>query len=128
MSIFLAQENGDFAIVNNQLQLTDNSQNLALSIPAGQETLQLIRNILRMSQGEEELDPALGTPYFQQIFVPGATKESTQSIVYNIIANVPGVQAVTAFSLTVDGATRRGTVNFTVLTSTGPVTSSESFP
>ena len=131
--IFLCQENGDFAIIDNQMWLTDNSVSTVPDVAAqypnsGQETLQLIRNLLRMNQGEEELDPSLGIPYFQQIFAPGTPLETVQAILYDAIAAVPGVLSISAFSVSVNSVTRVGTVTFTVQTSNGPVTSTESFP
>ncbi len=133
MSIFLATAEGDFAIVNNQFYLTDNTVSTVPAVAAlypspGQETLQLIRNNLRMNQGEEVLDPALGVPYFKQIFAPGTPIETVQAILYNVIAGTPGVTSIPSLSVTVDGSTRVGTVTFTANTVNGPVTSTESFP
>jgi len=133
MSIFLCQANGDFAIANNQMYLTDDSVStvpaVAQAFPTtGQETLQLIRNILRMQRGEEILDPALGVPYFQQIFQKGIPLEMVQAILYNTILNTQGVLTMTSFSLTPNNVTRKATVNFVAQTTNGPVTSTETFP
>jgi hypothetical protein len=131
--IFLCQANGDFAIVNNQLWLTDNSVSAVPAVAAvapntGQETLQLILNNLRMGQGEERLDLAMGVPYIQQILGKGAPLETIQAILYDVILNTPGVLAVINFVLTLNKSTRQLALAFTAQTSTGPVSSTLSFP
>jgi len=127
MSIFLCQANGDFAIVSNQLWLTDNSVSAQAPSP-GQETLQLIRNNLRMFLGEEPLDPTLGVPYFQQVLDKSTPADIAQSIIYQVIQDTDGVEAVLGFDMTVNSLTREVTATFTVTTSDGPVTSTETFP
>jgi hypothetical protein len=127
MSIFLCQSNGDFAIVNNQLMLTDNSVTAATPSP-GQETAQLSRNNLRMFLGEEPLDPTLGVPYFEQILQKETPFETSQAILEQAVRDTDGVLDVLNFTLSVDTATRKGTVSFTATTAAGPVTTTETFP
>ena len=133
MSIFLCTANGDFAIVGNQMWLTDDSVSavpvVAVAFPApGQETLQLIRNNLRMQMGEEILNPSLGVPYLQTIFQKGTPLETVQAILYDTILNTPGVLNITSFTITQNKNTRQTTVTFTAQTATGAVTSTETFP
>jgi hypothetical protein len=133
VSIFLCTPDGDFAIVNNQLWLTDNSVSAvpevaAMAPSAGQETLQLIRNNLRMGLAEEPLDLSLGVPYMQQILQKGTPLETVQTLLYEAIQDTPGVLAVLNFATSLDKATRHLTVTFTVQTDSGPVTSTETFP
>lgn len=133
MSIFLCKSNGDLAIVNNQLWLTDNSLSTVPQVAAfapvlGQETRQLLLNNLRMGLGEEPLDLALGIPYVQQILQKGTPLETVQAILYDAILNTPGVLKVLNFTVSLNKTTRMLTVTFTVQTSTDPVTITQSYP
>ncbi len=118
MSIFLCDEDGDLAITDNKLSLTDGIQ----------ETLQLIRNNLKFLLGEEPLAPDKGLPYIQQILQKGTPISTSSAIIKQAIADTPGVIEVTEFSLTVDVLTRQGTVQFTAQSAAGPIVSTESFP
>lgn len=133
MSVILCQANGDFAIINGQMWLTDNSVS---SVPAvasaapnpGQESLQLIRNILSMGQGEEDLDVSLGMPYLQQILGKGVQIETVEAIVEEQILAVPGVLDLFNLVVTLNAATRKLAVTFTAQTNNGPVDYSGTFP
>lgn len=118
MSILLCDSTGDLSIVNNQLQLTDGQQ----------EVLQLIRNNLRTFQGEEPLNTLIGVPWFQQILQKQTPLAISQQILEQVVTNTPGVIQVLNFTLTVDVATRKATLVFSVKTETGVVTSTETFP
>ncbi len=133
MSVILCQANGDFAIINGQMWLTDNSVSLVPAVAAaapnpGQESLQLIRNILSMGQGEEDLDVSLGMPYLQQILGKGVQIETVEAIVEEQILAVPGVQDLFNLVVTLNAATRKLAVTFTAQTSNGPVDYSGTFP
>ena len=136
MSLFLCTANGDFAIINNQHWLTASAPASILQANNGgvaisavqQDILQLVRDHLRTFAQEVPLDQAVGVPYIQQLFLKGVQSSTIQAILQQQILAVPGVTGILNFALSVNRSTRVATVTFTVSTSAGPITITQSFP
>lgn len=135
MSQFLCTPDGDFALINNQLWLTDADEAILQEADGTpftsisqvqQEVLQLLRNNLKFFLGEEPTNVSLGVPYFQQIFDKQTPQSTVEAILRQTISDTPGVKDIIGFNLTVNTATRQATVTFSVQTEDGPVTLTES--
>lgn len=82
---------------------------------------QAVQTRLGLVQGEWMLDTGAGTPYNSDIL--GAGKISTYDrAIQSVILNTPGVRRIAAYSSGVDRETRKATVNVTIDTIYGQVT------
>lgn len=82
---------------------------------------QAVRTRLGLIQGEWMLDTTAGTPYNSDIL--GAGKISTYDrAIQSVILNTPGVRRIVAYSSGVDPVSREATVNVTIDTLYGQVT------
>lgn len=91
-----------------------------------EHTAMKIRQRLRTFQGEWWLDPSLGVPYYESILGQKTPDlQAIRGIYAAAISDTPGVQALTALTVTFDNTTRTYSVAFTALDETGtPITES----
>ena len=106
MNLYLDPTTKDLAVDSNfNLRLTDN---------IGEELSQKIENVLKTFRGEWYLDPDLGIPYFDRVFIKQADLGDVNSIFFIAVSNIDEVDEVLDFTTSLDGATRIYTVNFKV--------------
>lgn len=101
---FLMADSGDLAIVNGDFAL----------VSGVDETVQFIKQRLRLFLAEWFLDETLGLPYFDDVFIKNPNPAALDSIFKKYIINLPGVQELTAFSLDFDPATRNLTITASI--------------
>lgn len=106
----------DVLIQNGDLVLT-NDANPAGADPVVQNVIQNIQWML----GEWFLDITGGVPWFQEIFVKNPDQGKIDAVLLAVIANTPGITAVTYYKFTLDSANRSVAVNFRAQKSTGTV-------
>ncbi len=115
MVAFLQDDNGDLALVKNQMHLTDGKTELK----------QRLRSRLRVFQGEWFLDVGAGTPYYQEILGKHKNTRQVEASIKSIVSNTDGVIDLLEFSFNVDKATRTARVDFKVSCLTGNLEMSE---
>jgi hypothetical protein len=115
MSAFLLTATGDLDQSSGGLKVIDGAQ----------QVLQQIRSNLRTFLGEYFLDTSLGVPYIQTIFAKGTGQGVIEGLLKQQILGVDGVIQINSFTLTLDNKSRLGTLNFSVLTTNGVVTATE---
>lgn len=90
--------------------------------PAGTPfVLQSILQRLRLCLGEWFLNTALGVPYFQLIFVKGASRSQIDNALQACITGTPGVLRLTRYSVVYTSAQRLASIQFTAATTAGQV-------
>ena len=85
-------------------------------ISDSEATIQAVYTRLRLFQGEWFLDLSQGTPWFQKILGKPVDLASAERILKGIIQGTEGVRTITAFTTTIDNATRRASFSFTATT------------
>ena len=115
MSAFLLTTAGDLDQTSGGIVLVDGAQ----------QVLQQIRSNLRTFLGEYFMDVTKGVPYFELVFQKGTGQGVIEGLLKQAIVNTDGVLQLTDFTLVLGGQTRLGSVTFTVLTTNGVVTSTE---
>ena len=107
----LQDDNGDLAIVNNALAMTDGLQQVK------QEVAQRLRTIL----GEWFLDTSLGMPYLTELAEKGLKLSAAADYFRNEISACPGVKAINKLELAFNAATRELSVSTVVQGETGTI-------
>lgn len=115
MSAFKLTVTGDLDMTTGGLVVIDGAQ----------QVLQQIRSSLRLFLDEYFLDTTLGVPYIQKIFQKGTGQGVIEGLLKQTILDTDGVIELTFFQLVLGGQNRIGTLTFTVLTTNGVVTSTE---
>lgn len=108
---------GDLDLVNGDLYILDGAEAVR----------QYLSSKLRMLFGEWFLDQSVGVPYVQQIFDKIKDVDAINSIFKKEIMECPGVKELLAFSLDLDSANRKLTLQFVALTVGGEIDFSETF-
>lgn len=83
---------------------------------------QYVRTRLLLWEGEWFLDVTDGTPWLQGVLGKAPTKEERDILVRQRILDTPGVTAITAYSSSIDPATRSFSVTATTDTQFGQTT------
>lgn len=83
---------------------------------------------LRFFRGEWFLNTLAGIPYFEYFFVKAPNQIQVESFLLDEIANTEGVEQVTEFSSSYDGASRSFGVNFSVKTINGEIAIDQEIP
>ncbi len=105
----------------------DDGGNLELT-DGGEAIVQHMRCRFQFFLGEWFLDRREGVPFFREIFVKNPSFVIVRSIYNQIIAETPGVAAVTSLELDLDPRTRTLEIAFEGVLDTGePLTFSEPF-
>lgn len=125
----------DLLLTANDISVTAGDVSM---VTGADQVKQSIVIALRLFLGEwfDNLDA--GMPYYQQILDTAPTYDGTgrqapsarivESIFRKHILDVDGVEAITAFDLDLERATRHATITFTCQTSEGVIEVSEVFP
>ncbi len=100
---------GDLVIENNEL----------VRITGAEEIVQRIIQRLRTFRGEWFLDRSVGLPYYQDILIKNPNVETVQGLFRQAILKTPGVTRLLQYSQTLDGVTRKLTINFKALGDVG---------
>lgn len=108
----LLDNDGDLALVDGDLQLVS-------GVEAIRQDAQLR---LRFIRGEWFLDPTVGVPYFQDVFVKNPDLARIRAVLIDELRRTPGIVEVPELTVTLDSATRRLTGTFRAVTSAGDVT------
>lgn len=77
---------------------------------------------LQFFKGEWFLDPDIGVPYFEQVFVKNPNLDAIRVIFRSVILSRPGVLSLSDFTVAFDAKTRVLRVKFTAETDEGPLT------
>ena len=108
---------------SGQLELigTDisNKQSYAMAIA------QYISGRIQHIKGEWYLNQNTGTPWKEQVFKKGVTVEKIKRMLSKVIETTPGVRELKSISVSIDKATRQATIDFTVITESRTVVSTE---
>lgn len=104
MKDLLLAENGDLAIVNNDLAITNDKQSLA----------QKIKVALKTIEGEYFYNSSIGVPYFSEILGQNNAIDTIRAIMIDYISKIEGVKELTDFNLSLDSRTRVLNMKFTV--------------
>jgi hypothetical protein len=83
---------------------------------------------LRFFLGEWYLNVLAGIPYFEYFFVKAPNQIQVESFLLDEIANTKGVEQVTDFSSTYDGASRTFGVKFSAKTINGEIAIDQELP
>lgn len=102
---FLMDENGDIAIVNGDFAL----------VTGVDATIQFLNQSLRLFLAEWFLDETAGVPYLDDIFGKNPDTVKIDSILKTQIMNCPGVIKLLVFTLQIDSATRKLTIDGRIL-------------
>lgn len=84
-----------------------------------EDLAQSIRTRLLHCKGEDYLDSRTGVPWFQSILIKAPNLVRTRAAIRTTIASVPGIASVPVVDLSLDRTTRRLTIDFEAVTSTG---------
>lgn len=87
---------GDIAFVNNN----------AVLIQGADEVTQVVKGRLKTFLGEWYLDTSIGLPFYQLIFVKGASPQRIALFIKKEIRESPGVISLDEYSQDYDGKTR----------------------
>jgi hypothetical protein len=118
MSDIALNNDGDIDVTNSDLSIVEGTDAIAQHIS--------IR--LQFFRGEWFLDTRLGIPYYQDVLVKNPDLVVIRGIFREVILETPGVQELVTFDTTFDAATRKLTVTFQALLTTGEILDfSESF-
>jgi len=82
---------------------------------------QSLRTTLRSFFGEWFLDESKGLPYTQSIFVKGVNAQAIEALYVEAIINDPGVVRLDRLNLSIDTASRTGTLGFKAITLNGTI-------
>lgn len=115
MDIQLDTLTDDIALVNGDLILTSGSGSVA----------QFLRQRLKLFQTEWFLDETVGVPYFDEVFVKNPKAVVIDTIFKNTILSTPGVIELLEFAATLDGTTRKLSLQFKVRSEDGLIDFSE---
>lgn len=85
-----------------------------------EEIVQRVKITLLAHKGEWLFDTEFGVPYRDQILVKNPNMAQIEAASRVVIAAVPGVTRILALKLTLDGATRKLTVQGDIETDEGP--------
>lgn len=108
---FLLNDKNDFVLTNGSITFAD---------PA-QEGLQKNRQRLLFIFGEYFLDDQLGIPYFEYIFQKPIRIEEVDLLMKREIQRIPGNIELLSYASSVDPVKRSLKVQYSVLTSSGPI-------
>lgn len=100
----LLSSNGDLAIIDFDLKLTDETSVVA----------QRVKRALLLFKGEYFLDGNLGMPYYNDILGTKNSIDTIQAIFINAIREVRGVADVKEFNIAFDNEVRTLTINMTI--------------
>lgn len=101
----------------------DLSQDRAAIVDGPDAIAQKIGIRLRFFLGEWFLDERVGIPYYQQVLRKNPNLVIVEGLFRRTIASTPGVEEITAFSFTVDAASRTATLEFSARVSSGEIIS-----
>jgi hypothetical protein len=91
-------------------------QGLANYARRAEACAQNVRTRLRLVLGEWFLDDDAGVPYLEQVFAPRVPLATVEAVLKGIILATTDVQAVLAFTMSLDRATRILAIATTVAT------------
>ena len=114
MTDFVLKPDHDLDLTNQSLSLTSDTN--------GQSIAQRLKIKLWMFKGEYFFNTEYGVPYYQEIFVKGATKDEVDQIFKTAILETPGVEEIIRYTSEFNRTLRTFTLDFTVRTLYGPVT------
>lgn len=83
---------------------------------------QKIRSKLQLIEGESQLDPEAGIPYFSEIFVKPVDLDAVISLFKTEIMTTEGVNELLLFDYSLDRTQRELTISFSVNTIYGELT------
>lgn len=86
---------------------------------SAEEVAQNVRTRLNFFLGEWFLNTTDGTDWFGRVLGKGSALASRESVIRRRILLTPGCAGMTAFSVTMDIATRQLTVNASIVSSSG---------
>lgn len=96
---------------NHDLSLSDNS--LSLTSEGDESIAQRLKIRLWAFKGEWFWNTNFGVPYFQEVFVKGATVDDLEDIFKKQILQCPGIINLNSFEMNVDTSSRKITIGFT---------------
>ena len=114
----LLDENGDWAVTDNQLQLVTGVEEIA----------QIVATRLKFYLGEWFMDVRKGVPWFSKILKKGANPSEVEAILTQAIVDSPGIITLNEATFSLDNQTRRLTVEFNALSTEGILNFSEVVP
>lgn len=118
MDIALDPLTGDLLLTNGDLTLVAGKEAIAQQI--------LIR--FNFFKGEWFLNSEEGTPWYQEILGVKADPARVDEIFRKLLLTTPGVLSIVSLSFSLDHQLRTGTLVFNVLTTEGPLSSSDYAP
>jgi len=102
----------------NDLDLS-NSTDIQLTSTAVESLAQRLRIKLKIFTNTYFMDMDFGIPYYEQVFVKGASKKLLDAIFKKAIYDTPDVSAIVNYRSEFDRANRRYLPQFTVISSDG---------
>lgn len=111
MNLLLDLETHDLALVAGQLVLSEGDTDLA----------QKIKTRLLFVKGEWYLNPDLGIPYFEDIFIKNPDLSVVKAHFVSAILDVPGVESIISLDPTFNRAERTYYLDFVVKSAVGEV-------
>lgn len=118
MDIKLSRQiNGENALVHD-IYIENGSPALVTQLESIQQHLKVR---LLMFKGEWFINREEGVPYFQTVFEKGTPVGVVREIYRRAIATTPGIVAIRRLEVSVDSATRVGSVSFQATTDLGQI-------
>jgi hypothetical protein len=100
---------GDLDITGDELHVIDGDDAI----------IQHLAIRLRLFRGEWFLDETIGMPYYERVLVKNPDLVAVRSAFRQAIITTPGIASLDKFSLALDSATRKLTVEFTAIKDSG---------